>query len=101
MAAFYLLDQRVPGEMDGLPTNGTLYRAARLDDRSPPSWRRRWGPLRPADGAAIALRAGGSDRLLGRIATEIALLPLVICVPAFQGVFDPSILPQGGCFSCK
>ena len=100
MAAFYFLfwTNGYPGRWTGLPTDGTLYRAATSMTLAAVVVTQVGNLFAQRTARQSALRAGwfGNRLLWAGIATEIALLLLIVYVPAFQGVFGTASIPPSG-----
>ena len=100
MAAFYFLfwTNGYPGRWTGLPTDGTLYHAATAMTLAAVVMTQVGNLFAQRTTRESAFRAGGCrNRLLwAGVATEIALLLLIVYVPALQGVFGTAAIPLSG-----
>jgi len=100
MAAFYFLfwTNGYPGRWTGLPTDGTLYRAATSMTLAAVVMTQVGNLFAQRTARESALRVGWCrNRLLwAGVATETALLLLIVYVPALQGVFGTAAIPSSG-----
>lgn len=100
MAAFYFLfwTNGYPGRWTGLPTDGALYRAATSMTLAAVVVTQVGNLFAQRTTRQSGFRAGwGGNRLLwAGVATEIALLLLIVYVPALQGVFGTAGIPLSG-----
>ena len=100
MAAFYFLfwTNGYPGRWTGLPTDGALYRAATSMTLAAVVMTQVGNLFAQRTARESAFRAGwcGNRLLWAGVATEIALLLLIVYVPALQGVFGTAAIPPSG-----
>jgi len=100
MAAFYFLfwTNGYPGRWTGLPTDGVLYRAATSMTLAAVVMTQVGNLFAQRTTLESAFRAGwcGNRLLWAGVATEIALLLLIVYVPALQGVFGTAAIPPSG-----
>jgi magnesium-transporting ATPase (P-type) len=100
MAAFYFLfwTNGYPGLWTGLPTDGTLYRAATSMTLAAVVMTQVGNLFAQRTARESAFRAGwcGNRLLWAGVATEIALLLLIVYVPALQVVFGTAGIPLYG-----
>ncbi|HAM33827.1 MAG TPA: ATPase [Deltaproteobacteria bacterium] len=100
MAAFYFLfwTTGYAGRWAGLPTDGTLYRAATSMTLAAVVVTQVGNLFAQRTARQSAFRVGwcGNRLLWAGIATEIALLLLIVYVPALQGVFGTAGIPLSG-----
>jgi len=100
MAAFYFLfwTNGYPGRWAGLPTDGALYRAATSMTLAAVVMTQVGNLFAQRTARESAFRAGwcGNRLLWAGVSTEIALLLLIVYVPALQGVFGTAAIPPPG-----
>jgi magnesium-transporting ATPase (P-type) len=100
MAAFYFLFwmNGYPGRWTGLPTDGALYRAATSMTLAAVVMTQVGNLFAQRTARESAFRAGwcGNRLLWAGVATEIALLLLIVYIPALQGVFGTAAIPSSG-----